>query len=638
MVSPPFARAWRGVARETSVETALDRIFGWPGRARPSTQLLVLAVFAMEIIAAVARPVGLAPRAVSVTCGLLLVVAMAALLKRLRFDTGTILVVLGGVWLYLGYLGYTVYTERNYDGGSQLEYIEFIVKNHKLPKADTCFVCHHPPLYYVLGAGAYAMFARLKIIPPTDGLQLYSLAVFLGFVVFAVMLSRELARDRREVQLVAAFTMFWPYSVHNCTRVHNDTLVSTLLVAALYFTVRWARHDRPRDLYLAGFVGALGILTKSSAIVSGALLALLLGKRVLSAPNKVRTVLRGALVGGMLVAALLLNASRKEKPIEREIAPRGALCEKLLGSACHIGEHQFVGNKLKNYVWFDLKSFVTEPYFIAERDFAGRQWFWNDLLKSSLFGTHNTVPDRETSYELNKALAYGHNWLLLGMTGYIGAGLVAMGKQRRRFAVLGVFVLLSVLFLAGFKALIPAPHHNDFRHIFPVLVPMAIVYAASVAAFRRRAPFVAWLGQGMAALFCALTIFYFVPKYEWAMKVTARTIKHDLSEYAKVVSEGTPWDKDTNLFIDGNHTIEWTSKAPIASVKQIDLTVDNNDVYEIQVVGASETRTLRVGPKPMKGLARFFVQVSPPVENVSVLRLRPIEGDHAYSLGHFIVR
>ena len=619
------------------MEGALDRIFGWPGRARPSTQLLVLAIFLLEIVAAVARPVGLAPHVVATTCGVLLIVAMAALLKRLRFDTGTILVILGGVWLYLGYLGYTVYTERNYDGGAQLEYIEFIVKNHKLPKADTCFVCHHPPLYYVLGAAAYAMFARLKIIPPTDGLQLYSLVVFLGFVVYAAMLARELGRDRREVQLVAALTVFWPYSVHNCSRVHNDTLVSTLLLASLYYTVRFSRHSKARDLYLAGFVGALAILTKTSAIVIAALLALLLAKRLFFAPNKLKTLGRGVAVGAMLLAALLLNASRKEKPIEREIAPRGALCEKLLGSACHIGEHQFVGNKPKNYLWFDLTSFVTEPYFIAERDGAGRQYFWNDLLKSSLYGTHNTVPDRETSYELNKALAFGHNWLLLGMTGYIAAGLVAMGKERRRFAVLGVFVLLSVLFLAGFKALIPAPHHNDFRHIFPVLVPMAIVYAASIAAFRERSGFVAWLGQAMAVLFCGLTIFYFLPKYDWAMRVTARTIQHDLSEYSKVVAEGTAWDKDTNLFIDGNHTIEFTSKTPL-TVKQVDLSVDNNDVYELTIVGASETRTLRVGPKPMKGLARFFVPVTPPIENVSALRLHPIEGDRAYSLGHFIVR
>lgn len=620
------------------MEGVLDSIIGWPGRARPSTQVLVFSVFLIEIIAAVARPVGLAPRLVAVTCGLLLIIAVGALLRRLRFDAGTILVILAGVWLYLGYLGYTVYTERNYDGGAQLEYIEFIVKNHALPKANTCFVCHHPPLYYVLGAAAYALFARLRLIAPTDGLQLYSLVVSLGFVVVAALLARELSRDRREVQLACALVVFWPYSVHNSVRVHNDTLVSTLLLASLWLTVRWARHDRPRDLYLAGFVGGLAILTKSSGIVIAALLFLLLGKRLLFAPGKLRTLLRGSVVGAMLVLALFLNAVRKDKSVEREPAPRGALCEKLLGSACHIGEHQFVGNKPKNYLYFDLKSFLVEPYFIAERDGAGRQYFWNDLLKSSLFGTHNTVPDRETSYELNKAMATGMNWLLLGMTGYLGAGLVAMRKEaRRRFALIGLFILLSVAFLAAFKMMIPAPHHNDFRHVFPVLVPMAIVYAASVAAFRRRSRPVAVLGQAMAASFVALSIFYFVPKYDWAMRVTARTIPHDLAEFSAVVGEGTPWDKESNLFIDGNHTIELRSKAPLR-VRQIDLTVDNNDVYEITVVGATETRVLRVGPKPMKGLARFFVEVTPPVENVSVFRLRPLEGDHAYSMGHFIAR
>lgn len=235
-------------------------------------------------------------------------------------------------------------------------------------------------------------------------------------------------------------------------------------------------------------------------------------------------------------------------------------------------------------------------------------------------------------------MAAGMNWLLLGMTGYLGAGLVAMRKgERRRFALIGLFVVLSVAFLAAFKMMIPAPHHNDFRHVFPVLVPMAIVYAGSVAAFRRRTRLVAVLGQAMAVSFVALSIFYFVPKYDWAMRVTARTIPHDLAEFSAIVGEGTPWDKESNLFIDGNHTIELRPKIPL-TVRQIDLTVDNNDVYEITIVGTTETRVLRVGPKPMKGLARFFVQVSPPVENVSVFRLRPVEGDHAYSMGHFIAR
>jgi 4-amino-4-deoxy-L-arabinose transferase-like glycosyltransferase len=621
-----------------SVEGVVDRIIGWPGRARSSTQLLVLSLFLIEIVAALARPAGLAPRVVAATCGLLLIVAVAALLRRLRFDAGTILVVLGGVWLYLGYLGYTAYTERNYDAGAQLEYIEFIVKNHRLPKADGCFVCHHPPLYYVLGAFAYAIFQRVRLIPPADGLQLYSLVLCIGFIVFGALLSRELAKDRREVQLATALVVFWPYGVHNSVRVHNDSLVSTLLVASLWLTVRFARRDRPRDLYLAGFVGALAILTKTSAIVIVVVLALLLAHRLFRAPDKLRTLGRGLLVGGMLAAALFLNAVRKDAPLEREPAPRGALCEKLLGSACHIGEHQFVGNKAKNYLWFDLKSFVEEPYFIAERDVAGRQYFWNDLLKSSLFGTHNTVPDRETSYELNKYMAMGMNWLLLGMTGYLGAGLVAMRKEeRRRFALIGLFVVLSIVFLAGFKILVPAPHHNDFRHVFPVVVPMAIVYAASVARFRRSSALLSGLGLALAGAFVALSIAYFVPKYDWAMRVTARTIPHDLAEFSAIVPEGTPWDKDTNLFIDGNHTIELRSKTPL-TVRQLDLSVDNNDTYEITIVGATETRVLSVGPRPMKGLARYFVPVNPPVEGVSVLRLRPTGGDRAYSMGHFVVR
>jgi hypothetical protein len=75
-------------------------------------------------------------------------------------------------------------------------------------------------------------------------------------------------------------------------------------------------------------------------------------------------------------------------------------------------------------------------------------------------------------------------------------------------------------------------------------------------------------------------------------------------------------------------------------VREIDVTLDNNDRYEVKIFGRGGPRTLQLGPSPkgQKGMARYVEALDPPVEKVSMITLRPVSGDRAYSLGHFIVR
>jgi hypothetical protein len=264
----------------------------------------------------------------------------------------------------------------------------------------------------------------------------------------------------------------------------------------------------------------------------------------------------------------------------------------------------------------------------------------NHLVKSSLFGTHNTVADRETAYELNVQVAAVMNALVVGMIGYLVVAFGHLDRSRlRRYGVVALAIALFLAFAAAFRYLIPAPHHSDFRHIFPALALVSLAYASAVGFFRSRRSVLEHVGYALSVPFVALSIFYFWPKYDWAVRLTARTVQEDLSAFAQVAPEGTPWDKSSNLLIEGNHTIEFRV-TPRQAVAEIDISVDNNDVYEIVLVGATETRTVSVGPspKPVKGLARYIQKVEPPVEQVGKATLRAASGDRAYSMGHFILR
>ncbi|EYF03395.1 ArnT family glycosyltransferase [Chondromyces apiculatus] len=603
-------------------------------RRRPLTLALGVGMALLLLLALVAAPLKLHVAARSTVAGLLVAGMLVMGLRRLRLDVPTTVLIVGGMGFYCLYLGYTDLGERNYDGGVQLEYIEHIVTQRQLPPASKCLICHHPPLYYVLGAGVYAFFKATRVAPPVVGLQILSLLITMGFAIYGVLTARRLLDAPRLVWLATAVIMLWPYSVHNSVRVHNDTLVSALLVAALYHAVCWYQEERPRDLYLSAVMCALGVLTKSSAYPLILLLVVLIGLRLLRPDGRIALLRRAAVVGVVLAVSLGLNTLRKGQ------AGRSgnSVCHRVLGSACDVNPSALMENKPYNYLYFDVDGFIRQPFILTDRDDSGRQFFWSHLLKSSMFGTHNKVPDRETAYELNRDVAAVMAALLLGMIAFgLTATASASREGARRYVAVILALVFLVAFLAAFRILLPAPHHTDFRHIFPALVPAAVLYAAAVGHMRRQDRALAPVGEALCVAFLALSVLYWTPKWGLALRLSQRLVPVQLSDVGKLVTEGTPWDAAGNLLFEGNHILQFKTYGK--DVQEIDLTVDSNDRYEIVLESADGSRTLTVGPSRQgTGLTRYIEKLDPPALRVKELRLRAVRGDRAYSLGHLLLR
>ena len=558
-------------------------------------------------------------------------VLAGTVLRRLRFDLGTQAIFLLGLVFYFFYLSYTTFGERNYDGPEQLKYIEYIAQNRAIPPSKHCFICHHPPLYYVVGAVFHRFFEVTRLAPNPFAVQLVSLAMFFAFLVYGALFARLFSDDSRTVRIASAILVFWPYSFHNSVRIHNDTLVTTLVAAGMYYTARWWLEERPRHLYLAALFGALGVLTKSTAYVVPATFGLLLVWRFFTRPNKLRLLRRG--IAAVAIIGAAYGALQLRAPVGED------RCHRMLGTACDIAARDFTGNKPINYAYFDVPKFLREPYMVIANDNSGKQFFWNHVLKSSLFGTHNKIPDRETAYALNRDLAWLMNAGLFGMVIYAGIGGLLGVRRIRRYAVPLLFVVLSSAFLMVFKIIIPAPHHTDFRHIYFAMVPGALLFAAALRHLSGRLRVLGAIGSLLYVPFLVLSVIYFLPKYELVMRYTKSTVEKPLSSVRRIVPEAAPWDKDGNLIIEGNETIVFTTDAP-TRVTKIDTSLDGNDTYELKLFGDGPPRVLIVRPKKnfKIGLGRYDLTVDPPMENVTRVSVRPLGGDRTYSLGHLLLR
>jgi hypothetical protein len=605
--------------------------------ARKSTQVIAVALLALLLCAPLLSFVRLPSALAGSLFGIPLLAIALAVLRKLRFGWATIAIVAAGMVLYTLYFGYTSLGERNHDGPEQLKYIRFIVANGAIPKADQCFVCHHPPAYYLLAAGAYKLCEVTHWVAPHRGVQLMSLGLAFGFIVFGSLTIRRFTDKPALVAMAAGMLTFWPYSTMNSVRMHNDILFGTLMAAGLYMVVRWQQDDEPRDLWIACAIAALSVMTKSSGYVLVATIGAVWLYRLVAETGRLsllRATYRPLLAVGAVIAVFAFA---------RGPSTKASAGERVFGTAFKIQPHDWVGNEPHNYLYFDLESFVREPYLLSRRDGSGRQYYWNHLLKSSLFATHNERPDVETSYRFNRRLAEIMNLLLLAMVIY---GVAALAGAKKRS--MGRFVAPIAFFCAflgmhiAFKVIIPSAHHNDFRLVYPVLIVGSLSYVLAVDGFSQRRPPVGYFGHLLAIPFLLMSIVYYLPKYSFVVRHFPRKVlRHTPASLSKVRAERVDWWRPPNVVLAGDELIE-INLGRARELHHIDASFDGNDRYTVQLIGRGEPRIISIGPKPkeknFKGLVRYKLELDPPAEKIHAVRIWPSRGDMSYSVGHFIVR
>jgi hypothetical protein len=430
------------------------------------------------------------------TATLALLVLIGASMRGARCRWSSVALAEVAVLVRVAYLWVTPYTTRGHDADEHLAYVQYLFGHHALPKASEGYAFYHPPLYYlasalVRGTLAAAGFGAHEIVV---ALQLQSMLFNLGFVAFAAAtarlwidripvaeLGRRLWSARALALLCGALIALWPSCIMHAARIGNDDLTYLCFGGALYFGSRWwlaGREARPACFYLAAGWGALGMISKTNSLIIFAVL------------------------GTLLVARLIENRERRLRVILAYVAPLAALFAIATGIALHeaIGAtlsgkqdvllvanaHQnspklLVGNRAANYLWLDLRTFVTVPFTSAWDDDKGRQYFWNYLLKTSLFGEW-TFPQSAAS-DLGTILSI----LCLIMFLLVFAGLW-LRSARELYGELPLWTL--AVFLVGSLALIrmkiPNSCTGDFRYILPVLLPLAFAYVRTLAVFRRR--------------------------------------------------------------------------------------------------------------------------------------------------------
>ncbi|MGQ9517346.1 MAG: glycosyltransferase family 39 protein [Anaerolineae bacterium] len=339
---------------------------------------------------------------------------------------------------------------------------------------------HQPPLYYILAAGVYALFAGAPLPVRLTAMRLLSVLIGAGTILLAYMLVRENFPGRPSLAWgTAAFIAFLPMHIAITAGVNNDALAELMLAVILLWLLRYLRR-RPgrqspmpfRDWLFLGLLLGLGLLTKTSVYIALPITALVI------LWGEGRRALRGWLVsfGTALLMALPWYV--------RNALTYGGL--DILG----LGRHDAVTQEqLRTAAWLashDLHSLLTRFVETTFQSFWGQFGWMGVLLDSRLYALLAL---------LSGLAAFGVFWWLMRL---LRRQTRLFPRETRALAVLGWSAFLTVLGYLWYN--VQFIQHQG-RYLFPALIPIGLAFA--VGLYQLTTP----AGARAAALFCsALTV------------------------------------------------------------------------------------------------------------------------------------
>lgn len=450
-----------------------------------------------------------------VPASLLLIFALWCVLGYFKVKPSIKYLLLAALFIRLLYWSVTPHDIRGHDLEDHYGYVTYMAEHWAPPSVEAAMggAFFHPPLYYYLAGATYKIadwVSPNNLLLSYQLVQLLSLILSMIFVYFGLKIIDMVvglwrSGEGRECSfwashsslnwLIGALFVFWPVSIIHSVRIGNDPLLYALFTWSLYHLVVWFSEHRDslvgkRSLIKASVLAGLTILAKANGVLLVAVAGLLFINKMV-AEREIFSYLKLSR-WPMLAVGLALAITFAPGVILKLEGKRETL---YVDNINNVNSGLVVGATPKNFLWFDVKTFVTEPFTSPWDDRLGRQFFWNYLGKTGLFGEFSYGP------KLTHYMAEVISFLSVIMLIYT---LFGMYKCRQRDLVILLPVILAwALQIAGVTYMRATfPVNIDFRYVVPTLVSFTLFVAMAMLQFDRlRHTKLVWLGAILSVLF-----------------------------------------------------------------------------------------------------------------------------------------
>lgn len=403
-----------------------------------------------------------------------------SIFKNLVFGKINSIIFLFAILIYTLGLTKIFYDEHTYDIEGHLSYISFISENGYSPPSSGGWMFYHPSFYY----RSAALFTEIMGNSMSDNydmylktLQAFSLLLFTSYCYFALksydLLMKKLVRMKTNGVWVSNFVtvcvfLFWPNNAVTSVRIGNDIMVNFLHSISFYFMLKWWYYPKERYFVSSIFFVSLAVWAKTNGLLLLAIIsALLILHFFIAYKNKAIKVNYARYTTFLFFSAFCILYLSFYKKIE--ISNGKAKEELIVGNAHGLGDELRIKNKIGNFSPFNPLDFVKIPYTSALDDTNGRQNFWFYLSKTALYG------EFQEKRPLLQSTAQSLSVIFLLL---IPFGIWGMIKSLQKFKLFLPFLLCFftlLLSMVAFRFAYPFSCSNDFRYIYPALIPASLL-------------------------------------------------------------------------------------------------------------------------------------------------------------------
>ncbi|MCL1956811.1 MAG: hypothetical protein FWF63_05770 [Fibromonadales bacterium] len=398
---------------------------------------------------------------------LLFLIFVALILRKFKFKAVAISIILLGIIARLIVYSYTGPLQNPHDIDAHLEYIQIVAEEKRIPEIKEGWMTYQPPLYYIVSAVVKNIADNYDPSLTNRFQQQFNMLLSFGSVIFGVALIMNLFGNRAIAYLTALVSVLWPLSVIAAPRINNDSLFSFGALLCMLFAQRFWHFHKKSDMLLATIGASIAVAAKSNGFV-------ILGVWIIIYVLNVIFTLKIGSLRILFVSIFLIALSACLSNYRTIVGVFEGKKLELVANTDGLNSGLKVQNTAGNYLYFDLKDYLLFPYTSAWQNEGGRQYFWNYILKSSLYlyKEHKIWKHPVAIFMRTMLCIFALLIFVLALWGIIHVKFKEIPQM-----LFTVFLFASLMYI---RISYPYASSYEFRFILPVLFPLVYFAARGV--------------------------------------------------------------------------------------------------------------------------------------------------------------
>ena len=399
--------------------------------------------------------------------------------SRVNASFPKLLIWLMGITVLIGGIIRVAYFQKygimvfQHDWHGHIEFIEYVAQNWNLPSIPMkSLEFPQQPLYYFITGGLYSILIEVGLNHDNAlyGIGYFSLFCSMVFLLYSYRLMGILT-DNRWVQLVAIiFIALTPSIVYLSARINNDSLVMTLSVISIYYSIKSYQAGFQQGFFVALIAVSLLFLTKVSASsIELLLFALLLVAYYQSSKSKENAIKKQlywyGLVGIFLLTFTLL---RVYMPLEESSF--------YLVNSAKYPKQTIEALDFSYFASFNIIDLITAGQSHVFGKDSIRHSFLTYQYGTMFFGESNYA------YFVNKhpsLFIMMQSVLLLGLIYLIGfvAYFINLRHEPLLHKILFGVLFINFMLIIKFLLMYPSICNTDFRYFVASFILLGFIFA-----------------------------------------------------------------------------------------------------------------------------------------------------------------